>query len=131
MFIVPYVKETSTFWSHKGENTGSKQDNVDRIKSDTNPALIFVPEGVRIIGTVYMNMLENNVLPWLKKCSGRKSYISQQDGVPAHTSKKIQQWCKENLSGFWDKLMRPSSNGLFYPVNFRGQSLQQKPSKCR
>lgn len=72
--------------------------------------LIFVPEGVKISGTVYLDMLEKNMLPWLKKCYGNKSYIFQQDGAPAHTSNKVQQWCKENLSGFWDKLIWPPSS---------------------
>ena len=29
--------------------------------------------------------------------------VFMQDGAPAHTSKKTQSWCKENLANFWDK----------------------------
>ena len=30
--------------------------------------------------------------------------IFQQDGAPAHSSSEAQQWCQENVKGFWDKI---------------------------
>ena len=29
--------------------------------------------------------------------------VFMQDGAPAHTSKKTQGWCKENLANYWEK----------------------------
>ena len=69
------------------------------LKSGTKPALIFFPESVKIIGAVHLDMLEKNVLLWLKICYVNKSYIFQQD-AHAHASSKVQQRCKENVSGF-------------------------------
>ena len=31
------------------------------------------------------------------------NFIFQQDGAPAHSANKTQDWCKVNLKGFWEK----------------------------
>ncbi len=39
-----------------------------------------------------------------------RPYIWQQDGAPAHMSKKTQDWCRENLPFSWEKEVWPPSS---------------------
>ena len=77
-------KRRVLFEATKDKRLDRSRKMLTVLKRDTKPALIIVPEGVQI--TVYLEMLEKNVLPWLKKCYDNKSYIFIQDGVPTHTS---------------------------------------------
>ncbi|KAI6648344.1 hypothetical protein LOD99_12153 [Oopsacas minuta] len=43
------------------------------------------------------DLLTRKMLPNMSK------YIFQQDGAPAHSAKRTQDWCKENLKYFWGK----------------------------
>ena len=36
--------------------------------------------------------------------------IFMQDGAPANTSKRAQNWCRENVPMFWDKHVRPGNS---------------------
>jgi hypothetical protein len=72
---------------------------------------------------MYIDVLTNEVKPWMDGVAAtraRRPYIWQQDGSPAHTLKKTQDWCRENLSFFWEKEFSASqltglqSDGLFY-----------------
>ena len=38
----------------------------------------------------------------MKIVPGMSLPIFQQDGAPARTSRESQQWCQENVKGFWD-----------------------------
>ena len=50
---------------------------------------------------------QNNGSVWERKIFQNMSKADlMQDGAPAHTSKKTQCWCKENLANFWDKSHR-------------------------
>lgn len=72
--------------------------------------LIFVPEGVKVNQVTYLEMLDKQVLPWLKNEYGDEVFTFMQDGAPAHTAKKVQDWCRKNFPDFWDKLMWPPSS---------------------
>ena len=47
-----------------------------------------------------------------------RPYIWQQDGAPAHTAKKVQDWCEANLPHFWSKDVWPPSSPDLNPLDF-------------
>lgn len=57
---------------------------------------------------VYYKVLRYKVLPWLKTNYPEGNYVWTQDGAPAHTSKKAQEFCRANFSDFWPSNMWPS-----------------------
>ncbi len=72
--------------------------------------LIFIPEGAKVNQTAYLEMLVDQVLPWIESMEWPSSYIFQQDGAPAHTANRVQEWCKKNFEGFWAKDIWPPSS---------------------
>ena len=67
---------------------------------DGKTPLIFVPQGVKVNVTNYLDLLKTHVLPWSKQHFGRKKWIYQQDGAPAHKAKTVQDFCKSNFPDF-------------------------------
>ena len=59
--------------------------------------------GLRVNADVYLDILKNVVKPWMDQVAGDSPYIWQQDDAPAHTAKKVQDWCEENFPYFWAK----------------------------
>ena len=51
--------------------------------------LAFIVEGVKFSSQVYLNMLEEKVLPWLIE-TFENNYIFPQDGAPALTANATQ-----------------------------------------
>ena len=49
------------------------------------------------------------VLPWLKTTYPENNYVWQQNGAPAHTSKKVQKFCSTNMASFCSKNFWPLS----------------------
>ena len=43
-------------------------------------------------------------------------YIIMQDGAPAHTASKTQQWCGDHLKGFWEKTEWPGNPPDLNPI---------------
>ena len=43
-------------------------------------------------------------------------YIFQQDGAPAHTAKRAQEWCNTNLIEFWHKSQWPGNSPDLNPI---------------
>jgi transposase len=73
--------------------------------------------GLRVNTEVYINVLTNVVKPWMDRVAAGRPYIWQQDGAPAHTSKKTQDWCRENLPFLWEKEVWPSSSPDCNPMD--------------
>ena len=59
--------------------------------------LIFIEEGVEINQHVYLAMLIEEVLLWVKKTMENSGVTLQQDGATSHTAKMVQSWCKKNF----------------------------------
>ena len=59
---------------------------------------VFIDAGVKINTEVYIDILKDKVLPWVKANFSADQYVVlQQDGAPCHTSNRTQQWLMENM----------------------------------
>lgn len=72
--------------------------------------LIFIPKRVKVNQNAYLDMLKQEVLPWINRNTWPKSYCFQQDGAPSHIANKIWRWCFETFDEFWTKDMCPPSS---------------------
>ena len=80
--------------------------------------LIFIKAGVKINQHAYLMMLKGKVVPWVKKVTGNKGIIFQQDRATLYTARLVQNWCKDNFKSFWPKeLWSPFSPDL-NPMDF-------------
>ena len=72
--------------------------------------LIFVEEGAKINQHVYLNMLKEQLVPWINATFKKSGITLQQDRATSHTANLVQEWCKKNMVGSWTKeLWLPSS----------------------
>ena len=80
---------------------------------------VFIDSGVRIDTKEYIRILEANVKPWVASNYGPKTKIVfQQDGAPAHTSKKTQEWLKKAFPNFWSKGLWPPNSPDLNPMDY-------------
>jgi transposase len=112
-------------------NTGEQATHVSRTKHPASIMFlgivasngkkappIFIPEGEKVNTEAYISILKAKVLPWLKKTFPQNNYEFQQDGAPAHTSNRTQEWIRTNFAGFWDKTVWPPSSPDLNPLDF-------------
>ena len=64
---------------------------------------IFIEEGVKINQHVYLNMLKEQLVPWINATSKEPGTTLQQDGATSYTANLVQEWCNKNMGGFLDK----------------------------
>ena len=87
--------------------------------------LHVVPQKQPVDADYYVTeILEKSLLPSLTRTASNGSVLQkkmapdmstaifQQDGAPAHTSRKAQEWCQENLPDFWEAIWPPNSPDL-------------------
>ena len=86
-------------------------------KGDVMPPYVF-EASLRVNAEVYLNVMINIVKPWMDQVADGRPYIWQQDGAPAHTAKKVQDWCEANLILFWSKDVWPPSSPDLNPLDF-------------
>lgn len=79
---------------------------------------VFTPANEKIDSEKYMEMLERHVLPWLRRTYPAGNYVFQQDGAPAHTSKKTQDFLKSKMPAVWLKSMWPPSSPDLNPLDY-------------
>jgi inhibitor of nuclear factor kappa-B kinase subunit alpha len=79
---------------------------------------IFIPSGLKVNTDVYIGLLEQHLVPWLRKNYPEGNYVFQQDGAPAHTSNRTQKWMAENLANFWSKEVWPPSSPDLNPLDY-------------
>lgn len=79
---------------------------------------IFIESGVRITADIYIDLLKSKVLPWIKRELRGDEYVFQQDGAPAHTAKKTQDFLRANFQSFWGKEVWPPSSPDLNPLDF-------------
>lgn len=79
---------------------------------------VFVPSGVRINTDRYLDILQKKVKPWIQANYPDGNYVFQQDGAPAHTSKRTQEWLDANMEAFWPKDMWPPQSPDLNPLDY-------------
>uniref|UniRef100_A0A914CD30 Transposase n=1 Tax=Acrobeloides nanus TaxID=290746 RepID=A0A914CD30_9BILA len=62
--------------------------------------LVFIEEGVRIDRVVYMDMLEEDLIPWANDLFGEEQWCFQQDSVPSHKAIETQAFLRKNCPDF-------------------------------
>lgn len=80
--------------------------------------LIFIEEGVKIDQGVYLHMLSEVVVPWVKEVYGESPLTFQQDSAPSHGAKLVQQFCDSMFSDFWPKELWPPCSPDMNPMDF-------------
>lgn len=78
----------------------------------------FFAKGETVNQTVYLNVLQTVVKPWMVKVSAGRPYVFQQDGAPAHTSKAVQDWLASNVHHFWPKDFWPPNSPDLNPLDY-------------
>ena len=68
--------------------------------------LIFIEEGAKINQHVYLNMLNEQLVPCINASFKESGTTIQQDGATSHTVNLVQEWCNKNMTGFWTLLQR-------------------------
>ena len=85
--------------------------------------LIFIEEGVKVNQHVYLKMLKKKLVHWIDVTFREDGITLQQDGTTSHTANIVQEWCKENMAGFWPKELWPPSSPDLNPMDFAIQYL--------
>lgn len=78
----------------------------------------FYKPGEKINAETYYKTLRFNVLPWLKANYPDGNYVWTQDGAPAHTAKKTQNFCQSNFRSFWPSSLWPPSSPDLNPLDY-------------
>jgi len=92
---------------------------------------IWFPTGYRLTAANYKEVLEEKVLPWVKRVLKKSDYVFQQDGAPAHTAKVVQKWMHDNMS-FWPKTFWPPQSPDLNPLDYSiWTHVESKACKCR
>lgn len=80
--------------------------------------LSFIEEGVKVDQAVYLNLLSEEVMPWVKNEYGEAPILFQQDGAPSDTAKVVQAFCRDQFAAFWAKEEWPPSSPYVNPMDF-------------
>ena len=78
----------------------------------------FFKEHERLNSSTYISVLESHVKPWIDSIAQSRQYVFQQDSAPAHSSRKTQAWCYENLHLHWSPDLWPPSSPDCNPLDF-------------
>jgi len=79
--------------------------------------LVFVPDGQRMDGKIYRDMLENSVFPWVGRTfQSKEGWTFQQDGAPSHKAEETQVMIGTNCPSFISVDISPKrANGEWPP----------------
>ncbi len=88
----------------------------------------FFEAGLKITSDVYKHVLEHVVKPWMDTIAEGRPYTFQQDGAPAHTSKTVQTWLKNNLPWMIPKEMWPPNSPDLNPMDYFFWSVVEEDS---
>lgn len=63
---------------------------------------------LRVVSSeVYLKVLQDIVVTWMKTVAAGRHFIFQQDGALTHNAKKTQNWVAENVPEFWEEEIWP------------------------
>ena len=69
-------------------------------------------------GVVDTDAYLNTVEPWIETVTRGLDHVFQKDSSPAHTGKRTQEWCQQNLNMVWTKGMWPPSSPDLNPMDY-------------
>ena len=78
---------------------------------------MFIEEVVKIDQHVYLNMVKEQLVPWINATFKESGITLQQDGATSHTANLVQEWCNKNMAGFWTKESCPHSSPDLNPMD--------------
>ena len=121
-----------------------KRDNIPPVKTLKYPLKVnvwgmmshsalselhFIPRDKTVNTEYYIEgILKKVLMPTLKRkrkdepiyqrkvMKNMSKAIFEQDGPPAHTSKRTQEWCLKKLKGFWPKEVWPANSPDLNPI---------------
>ena len=79
---------------------------------------IWFDGNTRVGQKEYLEVMRDKVKPWVDANYPDGDCVWQQDGAPCHTANKVQDWCRQNLPGFWDKSLWPPSSPDLNPLDY-------------
>lgn len=62
----------------------------------------FFDHGLKVTADAYLKVLQDVVVPRMKKLAVGHHFIFQQDRIPPHNSEKTQIWLAKNVPRFWE-----------------------------
>ena len=98
---------------------------TDGTSSGEKTPLIFIEEGVQINQHVYLNMLKEQLVPWINATFKESGITLQQDGATSHTANLVQELRNNNMGSFWTKELWPPSLDLSL-MNFAVWSILER-----
>jgi hypothetical protein len=97
------------------------------ITSNGKCPLVFFEPGEKVNAELYLTkVLEGALLPWTRRHFNRCHWIFQQDGATAHTSRRVQEWCKNRLPEFIAKDEWPPRSPDLNPLDFSVWSVMER-----
>jgi len=80
--------------------------------------LDILPVGQRVNATTYDEMLRFHIVPELRRLSGARRYIFQQDGAPAHRAAVCQTTCRQLMPRFIPHDKWPANSCDLNPMDY-------------
>ena len=101
------------------------------VSAEGKTQLVFVPQGCKINAQTYEEHILQPVVKNLRRDMFQGSqFLFQQDGAPAHTSRRAQEWLQNNVPDFLAREEWPSSSPDLNPMDFCVWSVLEK-NGCR
>jgi hypothetical protein len=101
----------------KQRASGSMFLGIVASNGDIGPT-IWVEPGVKINADAYLDLLKEKVKPWIDATFEPGTWVWQQDGAPAHTCKRVQDYLRNDGWTFWTKEEWPPSSPDLSPLDF-------------
>ncbi len=74
--------------------------------------------GLKVNTDIYLSVMEDVVLPWIKTIAGDRPWVWQQDSAPCHVSNCSLQWLTEHTHDFVSKDAWPPSSPDLNPMDY-------------
>ena len=86
----------------------------------------FFKQWLQVNTDVYLEVLEELVVLWMRQVANGCYFTFQQNGAPAHNSKKVQDFLSANVPEFLSKEFWPPSSPDANPLNYNVWSVCER-----